>query len=155
MGNIRPAGRIRPARPFYAARRRLQKYKLLSQIKPETLYFVIGHLRTSIPFLLFTASYLAYLGSHLGGEGGFVPCHVCQTLLMVSVAYDHGRIQGGRMRGICILPSVIFKNVFDVYNFSVISNLFDHEYALGRHNETCANKMHHIWRSTQNWGQKI
>ena len=76
MGNIRP--------------RRLQKYKLLSQIKPKTLYFVIGHLRTSIPFLLFTASYLAYLE----GEGGLVPCEVCQTLLMVSVAYGHGRIQG-------------------------------------------------------------
>ena len=142
-------GNIWPARPFYAARRRLQKYKLLSQIKPKTLYFVIGHLRTSIPFLLFTASYLAYSGG--GGQGSFVPCHVCQTLLMVSVAYGHGRIQGG----ICILPSVIFKNVFDVYNFSIISNLFDHDYALGRHNETCANKMHHIWRSTQNWGQKI
>ena len=26
---------------------------------------------------------------------------------------------------ICILPPVIFKNDFDVYNFSVISNLFD------------------------------
>ena len=27
--------------------------------------------------------------------GGFVPCQVCETLLLVSVAYD----QGGRMRG--------------------------------------------------------
>ena len=33
---------------------------------------------------------------------------------------------GGRMRGsLCILPSAIFKNVFDAYNFSIILNLFD------------------------------
>ena len=27
--------------------------------------------------------------------------------------------------GICILPPAIFKNVFDAYEFSIISNLFD------------------------------
>ena len=26
---------------------------------------------------------------------------------------------------ICILPPAIFKNVFDVYNFFIISNVFD------------------------------
>ena len=29
------------------------------------------------------------------------------------------------MRGICILPSAIFKTVLDAYNFCIISNLFD------------------------------
>ena len=43
-------GNIRPARPFYAARRHLQKYKLLSRIKPRTFYFFIEHLRTSRPY---------------------------------------------------------------------------------------------------------
>ena len=36
--------------------------------------------------------------------------------------------RGGSMGvgwGECILPPVIFKNVFDEYNFSIISNLFD------------------------------
>ena len=48
------------------------------------------------------------------------------------------------------LPA-IFKVVFDVYNFSIISNLFnsDKPYALSTHNRKCANKMHHILRSTQ------
>ena len=69
---------------------------------------------------------------------------------MVSVANGQGRVQGVG-RGVCILPLAIFKNVFDIYNFSVISNLFENNkpYALGTHNEKCANKMHHIWRSTQ------
>ena len=49
---------------------------------------------------------------------------ICQTLLMVSVAYDQGADQGRRMRGMHILPPAIFKNVFDVCNFSIISNLF-------------------------------
>ena len=62
MGNIRPAGRIRPPRPFYAVRRHLQKHKLRSRIKPKTFHFFKGHLRTSRPFLLFTAG--AYLGKH-------------------------------------------------------------------------------------------
>ena len=30
----------------------------------------------------------------------------------------------GRMR-VCIHPTAIFKNVFDVYNFSIILNFFD------------------------------
>ena len=49
------------------------------------------------------------------------------ALLMVSVAYGHGRIQGAgwEVCNICILPSAIFKHVFDAYNFSIISNLFD------------------------------
>ena len=60
---------------------------------------------------------------------------------------------GGR---ICILPPAIFKSVFDVYNFSIISNLFDSNksYALCTHNRKCANKMHHIRRSTPNYGDK-
>ena len=46
---------------------------------------------------------------------------ICQTFLMVSVAYG----QGGRMRGMHLQPA-IFKNVFDegLYNFVIISNLF-------------------------------
>ena len=54
---------------------------------------------------------------------------------MVSVAYDQGRIQGVGW-GVCILPPAIFKNVIDVYNFSIISNLFDSNkpYALSTHN---------------------
>ena len=41
---------------------------------------------------------------------------------MVSIAYGLGQIQV-----VCILPSVIFKNVFDVYNFFIISNLFERD----------------------------
>ena len=41
------------------------------------------------------------------------------------VAYGQGRIQEGKMRGICIIPPAIFENVFDVGNFSEISSLFD------------------------------
>ena len=39
-------------------------------------------------------------------------------------------------RGICMLTPAIFKNVFDAYNFSIISNLFDtyKPYALSMHN---------------------
>ena len=67
---------------------------------------------------------------------------------------------GGRMkaRGIgYILPLAIFKSVLDVYNFSIISNLFDSNksYALSTHNRKCGNKINHIWLSTQNQGQKI
>ena len=38
--------------------------------------------------------------------------------------------------GICILPPAIFKIIFDAYNFSIISNLFDSykPYALNTHN---------------------
>ena len=48
------------------------------------------------------------------------------------------------------LPA-IFKVVLNVYNFSIISNLFDSDKptALSTHNGKCANKMHHILRSTQ------
>ena len=54
------------------------------------------------------------------------------------------------MRGMHPLPA-IFKVVLNVYNFSIISNLFDSDKpsALSTHNEKCANKMHHILRSTQ------
>ena len=58
----------------------------------------------------------------------------------------------GRIRGICIHPPAIFKNVFDVYSFSKFQRfLFDSNkpYALSTHKQKCANKMHHIWRSTQ------
>ena len=50
---------------------------------------------------------------------------------MVSVAYDHGRIQGGRMRGMHP-PPAIFKNVVAIYNFFIVWNLFDSDkfYAL-------------------------
>ena len=65
---------------------------------------------------------------------------------MVPVAYGQGRIQRGRIR-VCILSPAIFKNVFDVglYNFSIISNLFDSDksYALSTHNRKCANKILH------------
>ena len=45
-----------------------------------------------------------------------------------------------------------FKNVFDVYNFSIILNLFNSNkpLVLSTHNRKCANKMRHISRSTQN-----
>ena len=49
---------------------------------------------------------------------------ICQTLLMASVACGQGQIQGVGL-GACILPPAIFKNVFYVYNFSMISKLFD------------------------------
>ena len=48
------------------------------------------------------------------------------------------------------LPA-IFKVALNVYNFSLISNLFDSDKpsALSTHNRKCANKMHRILRSTQ------
>ena len=54
------------------------------------------------------------------------------------------------MRGMHPLPA-IFKVVLNVYNFSIISNLFDSDKpsALSTHNGKCANKMHHILRRTQ------
>ena len=57
---------------------------------------------------------------------------------------------GGGEGKIRIFPSVIFKNVFHVYKFSIISNIFDS--ALGRCNRKYANKikMHHILQGTQN-----
>ena len=64
------------------------------------------------------------------------------TLLMVSVVSGQGRIQRGRMRGMHIFPPAIFKTVFDAYNFSIMP------YTLATHNRKCANKMHHIWRSS-------
>ena len=56
------------------------------------------------------------------------------------------------MRGMHILPPAIFKNVFDVCNFSIVSSFFDSDkpQALSTHNQKCANKMNHIWQSTQN-----
>ena len=36
-----------------------------------------------------------------------------------------GRIYRGIGWELCILPLAIFNNAFDVYNFSIISNLFD------------------------------
>ena len=46
--------------------------------------------------------------------------------------------------GACILSPAIFKHVFDAYNFSIFSNLFDSNkpYALSKDNRRCANKMH-------------
>ena len=75
---------------------------------------------------------------------------------MVSVAYGQWLIQGLEWE-VCILPPAIFKIVFDVYNFSITSNLLesDKPYALSTHNRKCARQMHHIWQSTQNQGQKI
>ena len=45
-------------------------------------------------------------------------------------------------QGACIYPPAIFKNVFDVHNLSIISNLFDSNmpYALSTHNRKCATK---------------
>ena len=61
-----------------------------------------------------------------------------------------GANSDGRMKGMHPTTSQL-KNVFDVYSFSIISNLFDSNkpYALSTHNPKCANKMH-AWRSTQN-----
>ena len=75
---------------------------------------------------------------------------------MVSVAYGQWLIQGLGWE-VCILPPAIFKHVFDAYDFSIISNSFDSykPYALSTHKQKCAKKMHHIWQSTQNEGQKI
>ena len=41
--------------------------------------------------------------------------------------------------GAYILPPAIFKNAFDIYNFSAISNLFDSNkpYAISTHNRKC------------------
>ena len=66
-------------------------------------------------------------------------------------SFGPGADVGGRMRSMHP-PPAIFKNVLDVYNFSMISNLCDSDkhYALSTHNRKYANKMHHIWRSTQN-----
>ena len=36
-----------------------------------------------------------------------------------------GADPGGLGKGVGIFPLAIFKNVFDVYNFSVISNILD------------------------------
>ena len=54
--------------------------------------------------------------------------------------------RGGSRGDVLPLPA-IFKNAFDEYNFSVISNLFDNSkpYALRPHNRKCTNKIHHIW----------
>ena len=56
------------------------------------------------------------------------------------------------MRGMHILPPAILENVFDVYNFSLISSLFDSNkpYAISTQNQKCASKRHHLWRSIQN-----
>ena len=50
------------------------------------------------------------------------------------------------------LPPAISKHDFDEYNLPIIANLFDSDkpYALSTHNRKCANKIHHICRSTQN-----
>ena len=42
---------------------------------------------------------------------------------MAFAAYGLRRIQGGRMRGMHILPPATLENVFHVYNFSIISSL--------------------------------
>ena len=54
----------------------------------------------------------------------------CLTLLMVSVAYGQWRIQGVKTRGMHP-PTSYFQNVFDVQNFSLISNLFDSDRPCG------------------------
>ena len=69
---------------------------------------------------------------------------ICQTLLMVSVVMAKAD-PGSRME-VCILPPTVFKNVFDVYNVSIISSHFDSDkpYAISTHNRKCAKKMHYI-----------
>ena len=42
---------------------------------------------------------------------------ICQTLLMAAVVMARGESKG--------VESAVFKNVFDVYNFFIISSLFD------------------------------
>ena len=54
-------------------------------------------------------------------------------------AYRQERIQGGGMWGMHLPPPAIFKHVFNEFNFSIISNLFDNNksYALSTHNRKC------------------
>ena len=70
-----------------------------------------------------------------------MPCQVCQTLVGFCILWP-GADPGWKDEGMHATISH-FQNVFHVYNFAVFSNLFDRDYALGRHNRTCANKMHH------------
>ena len=75
---------------------------------------------------------------------------------MVSVAYGQERILGGEMRGRSMptLPSH-FQKIFDVYNFFILSNLFDSDKPYARKIENVRRKCITFWRSTQNWSQKI
>ena len=115
-----------------------------------------------------------YAGAHLGG--GIVPCPPFVTLPFSKKKTDGvkylkyarlsddffspwpGANPGDRKGpGIYILPLAISKSVLGVYNFTIISNLFDSNkpYALSTYNRKCGNKMHYIWISTQNQRQKI
>ena len=55
-------------------------------------------------------------------------------------------VPGGVGLKVCIHAPAIFKNVFDVKNFSIISKLFDSitPYASSTHNRKYATKMHHF-----------
>ena len=64
---------------------------------------------------------------------------ICQNLLMVSAAYGQGWILGGEMRGMHFLTNHFQKN-FDVYNFSIISNLFDSDKPYARKIENVRRK---------------
>ena len=58
---------------------------------------------------------------------------------MVSAAYGQGRILGGEMRGMHP-PNSHFQKIFDVYNFSIISNLFDSDKPYARKIENVRTK---------------
>ena len=91
----------------------------------------------------------------------FQVTEICQTLLMNFVIQGEGcgsnekhvnsrggskgKEAGGSM-GASPLPT-IFKNVFDGYNFSIISNLFNKNkpYPFSKHKSKSANKVHRIW----------
>ena len=64
----------------------------------------------------------------------------CQTLLMVFVVMAKADPRG-RMRGMHP-PTSRFKNVFDAYNFSIISNFFDSDklYDISTHIENVRRK---------------
>ena len=53
-------------------------------------------------------------------------------------------------------PPANFKNVFDEYNYSLISNLFDKNkpYALSMHNRKYAKKMHYVLAKHSELGSK-
>ena len=69
---------------------------------------------------------------------------ICQTHVMVSVAYSQARIQGSRMKS--MHPSAShFQKCFRCINFFIINKLFDsnNPYALSTHIQKCASKMYH------------
>ena len=96
----------------------MQKHAVINADKPGA--YLGGHwVMAPLLILLFSKKRTKLMVSSDGPK-------ICQTLLMIFVAYGQWRIHGGRMRGsLCILHPATFKNVFDVCSFSIVSNLFD------------------------------